>query len=262
MKLGMVTYQLGAGWDLDTLIEKCGRLGFEGVELRTTHKHGVEPAISSAKRLEVKVKFENSPVELVGLGSCCEYHSSDPAELKKNMEMTREFILLAHDVGAGGVKVRPNALPPGIQRGKTVEQIGVSLGKAAEFASGYGVKIRLEVHGSETSRPACIKEIVDIAGSRNLYVCWNSGKNDLDESGSIGENFQMLKDRIELCHINELCSDYPWISLFSLLQQEGYQGFCLAEVPASSEPERFMQYYKALFNALQQIASKRGGGGR
>jgi len=260
MKLGLVTYQLGAGWDLDTLIEKCSRLGFEGVELRTTHKHGVEPAISPSKRAEVKGKFENSPVELVGLGSCCEYHSGDPAELQKNIEMTKEFVILAHDVGAAGVKVRPNALPPGIPRGKTLEQIGVALREAAGFASGYGVKIRLEVHGRETSRPSCVKQIVDIADSRNLFVCWNSGKNDLDESGSIEQNFHLLKDRIELCHINELSSDYPWTVLFSLLQKEGYGGFCLAEVPASSEPERLMEYYRALFNAFQQLASKCQGG--
>lgn len=255
IKLGLVTYQLAAEWDVDTIIEKCARFGFEGVELRTGHKHNVEPALSKAEREAVKKKFAGSPIELVGLGTSCAYHSPDSAELKKNIETTKEFVVLAKDVGAPGIKVRPNALPEEISKEKTIEQIGLSLKEVAEFASEYGVKIRLEVHGKDTWHPPYIKQMVDIAGSSNLYVCWNSNKQDADETGSIEKHFNMLKDKIELCHINELCSDYPWVSLFSLLHEAGYKGFCLAEVPASPEPERFMRYYKKLFHALNQIAA-------
>ena len=42
LKLGMVTYLWGAQWDLPTLITNCEKTGFAGVELRSTHKHGVE----------------------------------------------------------------------------------------------------------------------------------------------------------------------------------------------------------------------------
>ena len=257
MKLGLVTYNLAFSWDLDTLIEKCGRLGFEGVELRTTHKHGVEPSLTAKERAEVKEKFASTNVKLVGLGSTCEYHSPDPAVLKQNIEETRKFILLAHDVGAGGVKVRPNALPPEVPREKTLEQIGMALREVSSFASGYGVKIRLEMHGKGSSEPVYIKEMVDIADHPNLYVCWNSNKQDVDETGSVKENFNMLKDRVEICHINELSSDYPWVQLFSMLQKAGFRGFCMAEAPASQETERYMQNYKALFNALNLVAAIR-----
>ena len=43
MQLGLVTYMWGADWDLPTLIKNCQLTGFRGVELRTAHKHGVEP---------------------------------------------------------------------------------------------------------------------------------------------------------------------------------------------------------------------------
>jgi sugar phosphate isomerase/epimerase len=35
MKLGMVTYQWGAEWDLPTIFRNCKQTGYEGVELRT-----------------------------------------------------------------------------------------------------------------------------------------------------------------------------------------------------------------------------------
>ncbi|HNQ35673.1 MAG TPA: sugar phosphate isomerase/epimerase [bacterium] len=250
MKLGIVTYQIAAEWDLDRIISACGSLGYAGVELRTTHRHGVEPSLSKAARAEVKKKFEDSPVVLVGLGSAFEYHSPDPAELKKNLDGTREFVLLARDTGAEGVKVRPNGFPEGVPKEKTLEQIGLSLRESASFAADHGVKIRLEVHGSGTSHPPCIRRIVDIAGHPNLYVCWNSNQADRDETGSIEKHFDLLKDRLEICHINELCNDYPWRTLFSLLRKNGFDGYCLAEVAASPEPERFLKYYKSLFEAL------------
>lgn len=259
MKLGIVTFMIAADWDIDTIIERCSKLGYEGVELRSTHKHGVEPTLSQKEREIVKKKFTNSPVKLVGLGTACEYHSPDKEELKKNIEETKAFVILAKDVGAEGIKVRPNAFPEGISREKTIEQIGLSLKEVSAFAADYGVKIRLEVHGYGTSHPPYIKQIIDIANHPNLYICWNSNPSDMDENGSIKKYFNLLKDKIEICHINDLTNSYPWIELFGLLQSINFQGFCLAEVEASSEPEKFLKYYKALFEAYNKIAMKNFG---
>src|SRR3982074_1891035 len=112
MQLGLVTYMWGAEWDVPTLIKNLETVGFGGVELRTEHKHGVEPSISKREREEVAKQFANSGVRLVGLGSNCDYHSPDPAALKKQIELTKAFIRLSHDVGGSGVKVKPNRLPP------------------------------------------------------------------------------------------------------------------------------------------------------
>lgn len=254
MKLGIVTYMIAAEWDVDTIIEKCSKLGYEGVELRTTHKHGVEVSLSKEEREDVKKKFENSPVKLVGLGSAFEYHSPDKEELRKNIEGTKEYIVLAKDVGAEGVKVRPNAFPEGVSKEKTIEQIGNSLKEVAAFGADYGIKVRLEVHGRETCHPPYIKQMVDIADHPNLYVCWNSNMEDIDETGSIKKHFDMLKDKIEICHINELCNEYPWIELFTLLQDMNFNGFCLAEIMGNPDAERFLSYYKALFEAYNRIA--------
>lgn len=256
MKLGIVTYQIAAEWDVDTIIEKCSTLGYVGVELRTTHKHGVEPALSKEERVVVRRKFESSPVKLVGLGSTFEYHSPDRAVLKNNIEGTKEFVLLAKDTGAEGVKVRPNAFPEGVSKEKTIEQIGVSLREVSSFAADYGIKIRLEVHGKETCHPPYIKQMVDIADHPNLYVCWNSNMADVDETGSIEKYFNMLKDKIEICHINELCNEYPWQTLFLLLHKKKFNGYCLAEVAGSPDPDRFLKYYKALFGALNLLAGE------
>ena len=56
-RLGLVTYNLAAEWGLDQILRTCKAVGVSPVELRTTHKHGVEPSLSKDKRVEVKKKF-------------------------------------------------------------------------------------------------------------------------------------------------------------------------------------------------------------
>ena len=251
MKLGIVTYNIGKDWDLDTLIANCEGTGFDGVELRTTHAHGVEVELSAAERAAVRKRFDESKVEIVGLGSAFEYDAIDPEELKQHIERTKEYIRLAHDLGVSGIKVRPNKIhvDEGVEIETTLQQIGVSLAECGEFARDLGVQIRLEVHGRTTSDPVNIRKIMDYADHDNVFVCWNSNMTDLVD-GSIDGNFASLQEYIRLVHITELWNEYPWSRLFELLRQSGYTGFCLAEIPASADAIRLMCYYRALWRAL------------
>src|SRR4051794_35068003 len=151
MRLGLVTYNLARDWDLPTLIRNCEETGFEAVELRTTHAHGVEPELDAAGRERVRELFAGTPVRLLGLGTTCEFHSPDPAVVRENVERCREFALLARDVGAKGVKVRPNGFPEGVPVERTLEQIGKALRECGEAAAPLGVQVWLEVHGRGTS---------------------------------------------------------------------------------------------------------------
>jgi hypothetical protein len=67
MRLGLVTYNLAKDWTIETIIKNCEATAFAGVELRTTHAHGVEVNLSKAERAEVKKRFRDSKVELMGL---------------------------------------------------------------------------------------------------------------------------------------------------------------------------------------------------
>lgn len=253
MRLGLVTYNLAKDWDISTIIQKCEAAGFEAVELRTTHAHGVEPALNAAQRQAVKRQFANSQVRLLSLGSTCEYHYADAEIVRKNIEETKQFVKLAADVGAIGVKVRPNGFPDpalGIPPEATLKQIGVALSECGAFAQSYGVGIWLEVHGRGTCELPNIKAILDFANHPNVGVCWNSNGTDI-KNGSIKENFDLVKAAIRNVHINELYNlSYPWRQLFRLLQESGYEGCCLAEIASSSDPERLMRYYRALWLEL------------
>ncbi len=249
MKLGIVTYNIAKDWDVPTIIQKCEAIGLEAVELRTTHKHGVEPSLTQEQREQVGKQFTASKVRLLSLGSVCEYHAADPEVVRKNVEETKKFTILAHDVGAIGVKVRPNGFPDGVPKEKTLEQIGKALRECGEFAKGYGVGIWLEVHGRGTQEPPHIAAIMQHCNHPNVGVCWNSNGTDV-KNGSVKEYFNLLRPWIRNVHINELYSNYPWRELFTLLKQSGYEGYTLAEIADSADPDRVLRYYRALWLEL------------
>jgi sugar phosphate isomerase/epimerase len=257
-RLGIVTYNIAANWDVPTILKVCKAVGLSPVELRTTHKHGVEPGLSRDQRKEVRQRFADAGVGIWGCGSVCEFQSPDPAVVKKNIETCKEFVQLAADIGGRGVKVRPNALPGDVPVEKTLEQIGKALIPCGQAAADAGVEIWVEVHGPGTSLPLHMKTVMEVCGHPRVGLTWNSNPTDLNQRGSVAESFQLLRPWIRSCHINELYKDaagvYPYRELFRLLREDGYDRVTLCEVgrtmPDSPSGEELLRYYKALWTEL------------
>jgi len=254
LKLGTVTYNIAKDWDVPTIIKNLSEVGMDGVELRTTHKHGVEISLPPAARAEVRKRFEDSPVRIGGLGTTCEYHAPDAATVRKNVEETKAWVALAKDLGCPSVKVRPNGLPKEVPEEKTLEQIGKALAECGAFADDNGVKIQLEVHGEATSRVPRIRKILDYGGNHpGVRVCWNSNQTDLLDGG-FAANFKLLRDQIGQVHMRDLfLEEYPFRQLLAALTEMKFQGYCFAEIPESNDPVRVLKYFRGVFRAYQNL---------
>lgn len=250
MRLGCVTYNILKDMTVEEIIRILEATGFEAVELRTEHKHGVEPAISKEEREKVRRRFAQSKVRLLSYGTTCEFHSPDPAVRRKHIENGKRFVDLAHDTGAWGVKVRPNALPKEVPRETTIANIGASLRELGDYAARFGIEIWMEVHGRDTSDPPVAAAILKAASHPAVGACWNSNAADV-VNGSVKPSFELLKPYMKNVHINELPNEkYPYRELFALLKQSGYDRYCLCECQESKEPERFLRYYRALWREM------------
>jgi sugar phosphate isomerase/epimerase len=252
MLLGAVTYNVLKDWDLDTLIRQLERARFEAVELRTGHKHGVEPALVLAERERVKARFGQSKIRLLSFGSTCEFQSPDAAVRRNNVEEAKRWIELAHDTGAWGVKVRPNGLPKDATPETTIGRIAECLKELGDYGAGRGVEIWMEVHGAETQNPPISAAIMRATRHDSVGLCWNSNPTDV-ANGSVKASFDLLRPWIKNVHINELANDrYPWRELFQLLRRSGYERYTLCEAAESKEPERFLHWYRALWQELSR----------
>jgi sugar phosphate isomerase/epimerase len=255
-KLGLVTYNVPATWDLPTILKVCREVGIAAVECRTTHKHGVEPSLPAARRLEVKKQFADAGVVFWGCGSVCEFHAGDPAVVRKNVEECKRFVTLVKDIGGRGVKVRPNGVPKDADPQKTFEQIGKALVECGQAAKDAGIEIWVEVHGQMTQVPKNIKSIMEACGHPAVGLTWNSNPTDV-ENGSVSGSFELLKPWIRSCHINDLENDekgkYPYRELFRLFRRMGYDRYTMCEVGKSynvAEGTEFLKKYKELWEKL------------
>jgi sugar phosphate isomerase/epimerase len=269
LRLGIVTYNIAANWDVPTILKVCKSVGLSPVELRTTHKHGVEPSLSKEARKEIRKRFADAGVEIWGCGTTCEFHSPDAATVQKNIETCKRFVELTADIGGRGVKVRPNGLPRSAPVEKTLEQIGKSLIPCGKAAADAGVEIWVEVHGGTeypadkdghrygSSHPPYVKEMMEHCGHRSVGLTWNSNQSDI-VNNSVAKYFKLLKPWVRSCHINEIYKDaqgiYPYRELFRLMRESGYDRVTLVEVGrAMPNPEasaELLRYYKALWTEL------------
>jgi len=251
-RLGMVTYNIAASWDVPTILRVCGNVGLAAVELRTTHKHGVEPSMSPQARKEVRQRFADAGIEIWGCGTVCEFHSPDKTVVKQNIETCRQFVQLVADIGGKGVKVRPNGLPADVPVPRTLAQIGQALASCGQAASDAGVEIWVEVHGQGSQHPPHMATMMREANHARVGVTWNSNPTDV-VGGSVSEYFKLLRPWIKSCHINELYSGYPYRELFRLLRETGYDRVTLVEIqgmPDTAGGERLLRYYKSLWTEL------------
>lgn len=258
MKLGLVTYQWAKDWDLPTLIANCEKTGYLGVELRTEHAHGVETKLSANQRAEVKKRFTDSSVTCLGYGANFEYHSPDQSVLRKNIEQTKEYIKLCKDIGATGIKVKPNYLPAEVSKEKTIAQIAASLNEVGHFASDLGQLVRVEVHGNLTQEIPNMKAIFEQVTERNVKMCWNCNDQDLLPPG-LEANFNSVKKWFgDTVHVREFnVGEYPYQQLMNLFTGIKYDGWILLE--ARTEPAdkiAAMNEQMNLFNATIAKAGK------
>jgi sugar phosphate isomerase/epimerase len=256
-KLGLVTWNAAATWDVPTILKVCKATGISPVELRTSHKHGVEPSLTKQQRKEVRKRFADAGVAIWGCGSTCDFHWPNQEKVKQQIELCKRFIDLAADIGGKGVKVRPNALPKEVETAKTLEQIGKALIPCGKAAADAGVEIWVEVHGHGTAHPPYIKTIMEHANHPRVGVTWNSNPTDI-KNGAVAEYFKLLTPWIRSCHINELYKDasgkYPYRELFRLLKGIGYDRATLIEIgrgwPDADAGAEMLLYYKALWQEL------------
>ena len=246
IRFGLVTYMWGADWDLPTLLTNLKDSGLGGVELRTTHKHGVEPSLNAEERATVKQRFADSGIIFVGPGSDERFDNPDPEVVKKAIARTKEFLTLSHDLGGTGVKVKPDRFYDNVPREKTIEQIGQSLNELGKFAADLGQKVRLEVHGQCSQLPT-IRKIMDVADHKSVGICWNSNHPTDTEGEGLEANFRLVRERFgQTVHVRPLDDAvYPFAKLMQLLVDTKYEGWVLLEA-TNPPPDRVAGMRKQL----------------
>lgn len=273
MKLGLLTYNLARSWDLPTLLDRAKAVGVDGVSFRVDqgHAHGVELNLSPTQRREVRDRVAASGVAICGLSSGCRYDTLDAQELRNQIDRTKALLQLAADVGASGLKVFGNNFheDEGVSRDETMRQIASALRECAEFAAGLTlastsaessavssvepmVGVRFEMHGDLNPWPHSVR-LMELTGHPSVSLIYNCDPRDV-VSGSIENTLEHIRPWLRHVHLHDLSDPFPYRELFEFLVDMDYDGYMVGELPASSDPERVLLYFCALWRAHLDLA--------
>jgi len=262
MRFGFTTYIWGREWDIPTLIANCTELKAYGLEMRVEMKsaHGVELDIDAARRREVRKRFADSPVKVLGLATGERFDYIDPDKLKASIEKARRYAELSHDIGGRGIRVFPNDFHKEVPQEKTIEQIAKGVNELAKSAAGYGQSIRLENHGS-AGRLKTLKLVMDRVDQKNAGVMLNSDAKDA-AAGAFEENFNLVKNRLgDTLHMHDLTApDFPYQLQCNLLMDAGWTGWWLPELdkpPAATDRMAGLREQRRLWDQLIETSLKR-----
>jgi len=250
MKLSITTYEIVKEWGLPYLIEQCCKLGIGGMEFRTDqkHGHGVEVSLTKEQRREIRERIEDAYLAAVGIASPCRFDSPDKTILRKEIDHAKACVELCADVGGRTVRVFGNDFKPGTSRKTIIEQVGASLAELIPFGREHGVEVLLEMHGQFNYWGFALGAL-KASEVQDAGLIYNCDLRDL-VGGSITQTYSMVREKIKHVHIHEFYSGFPYPEFFQLLKNDGYNGFMSAEISASTDPERVLAYYAAMYKMI------------
>jgi len=258
MKLSINTYVICAGWSLDKLIEVCRSTGYGAVEFRAEsgQKHGVEVEATPAQRREIKRKLEDGY-----LGACCIstsqcLHQLDQVRRRENIERAKQHIDLAADINCRAIRVFGDGDPigPELDARDAIRTTGDALRAVAEHAADTQVDVLFEMHGQFNFWGYALG-VVRHANHPKVGLTYNCVSHDL-VGGTISETYSRIRHHVRHVHMHDLEAAYPYLELFRLLRQNGYEAYCSLEVDyQGGDPEKVMALYAVLWRTQLALAA-------
>jgi len=264
MKWVLNTYQTAQDWDVPRILEVCRATGYEGVEFLQDFKqaHGLEASASDEHVLQVKRQVGDAGLIVSSLTSCCNFHSPEEGERRRNVEQVRRVIDQAALMGCDHVRVLGDRLPeddPG--REAVVEWVAAALRELGEYAAPHRITVSIEAHGSFTD-PLYVTRVVREAGRENVGIVFNSqwrvgapaGWSLPEGAASIAPLYELIGPHITSVHTHQMEQPEVWRyyqEFFRLLVRDGYRGYVSNECAyRGPDPEKVLRLYTTLFHAF------------
>lgn len=257
MKLSFTSYLMAKDLNLDQSFELAKLSGCAGVEFRTGdpsfYKHGVEVELTAEERRKIRRRAEDDYLEISCIASGCRFESPDIKIRQENIELAKENVKLAYDLGCPNVRVFGNDVPEGVNAQDCVEYVTESIAEVGEFADNLGINVLLEMH-DDFNYWGYALPVVKSIDKPNVGILYNCDLRDLI-FGSMIETFERVKKYVRHVHMHDLDHGYPYLQLFQELYKMGYEGYLSAEIyKVTSDPIRVLTNHNIGVKALIELA--------
>jgi len=248
MKLGLMAYELAKDWDAETTAKMCKEGRMEAFEFFASpdykQKIGLDMQPADAKK--VRKAFGDANVAISGLAITERYDWPNVAQVKEAIAKTKQYVLLAVDIGAPRLRCLGDQLHTNEPKQWTVRRISDALREIVHYSAGLGVDVAFEMHGSFSNWEDAL-EVVKTVNHPRCYLVHNSQPENTPPD-DFDRVFELLRPHIGHVHLHDLLDPkYPYKKFLKKLRETNYEGTCSLELEPSQDPTRVLHLTRALF---------------
>lgn len=241
-------------WTLSDVIDKTEVYGFDGVELRCMGDQHINTQMTAEQRAEIKAGFAAQGVVIASVAGYSRFCTDDPAELEKNIQLAKDTIDLAADLGAPYVRTFMGTYPEHITEDQMAQIAAGPLNQCGDYAGKRGIMLLIETHDAFCTG-AKLAKVFGHVTSPHVGVLWDFA-HSIREGESLEMTWALIGDKVchthykdlrcvdgkeELCHIGQ--GEIPVTEVAQFLESKGYTGYHSFEwektwVPQLDPPEK------------------------
>jgi sugar phosphate isomerase/epimerase len=223
---------------LDAMLAHAAKLGYDGVEPRLGHAHGIGPEATTGDRKRIRQILEKSEVNLCCIAS--QGNLTDPAKRDETVDLNRCLIELAGDLACPRIRIFGGKLPEGMTREQAVEEVAEVLRGLTEEARQAGVTLCMETHDGWCD-PEHVATLMKRVDHPSLGVNWDMMHPTRVVDVPVEQGYATLRPWIRHVHIHDaVCpdplafrpcgeGDYDIRSALQCLVRDGYTGYVSGE---------------------------------
>ncbi|MCG9127766.1 sugar phosphate isomerase/epimerase [Candidatus Poribacteria bacterium] len=253
MKWSLNTYQTCQDWELQRILDTAENTGYHGVELLMDYKqkHGFEWDTPEDQWDGLKAQIDNSGVVVSSLTSCQNFHSENGDDREETVRRVSRVIDMADFFDCDHVRVLGDRYSEE-NRDAVVGYVIKGLKALGAYASGKGITVSIEMHGSFTD-PDSAMEVIEGVNLPNVGFVFNSQFVGCD-AGSIEPLFSRVAPHITSVHTHKVEAPETfelYRQMFEWLNRIGFSGYISNECAYTGpDPEKVLALYIGLFKAF------------
>jgi len=262
VKIGLNCYSFNQPLMAKTMtVEEMFRIsasvGFEAADL-TGYYFSTYPAVPSDEEI---YRYKKSAfllgLDISGTGVRNDFTLADPEKRKLEVQLVKEWIIVASKLGAPVIRVfAGKEVPAGFTRKQVVEWMGKDLQECADFGAQHGVMVGIQNHNDFLKTAADVEEILEQVKSDWFGLILDIGSfrttgnpyKEIEQVVPYAINWQIK----ETVFINNVETKTDMKKIDDILKNSGYRGYIPIEtLGAGDPPEKVIRFYNEVKEAIR-----------
>jgi sugar phosphate isomerase/epimerase len=249
MHLGLMAYQLAKEWDAETTAKMCREGHMESFEFFADpeYKQNVSLDMPASEAKKIRKIFADNSINVAGLAITERYDWPNIAQVKEAVARTKQYVLLAVDIGAPRLRVLGDQFHATEPKAWTISRVANALTELVHYSAGLGVDMAFEMHNGFANWEDAL-EVVKRVNHPRCYLVHNSQPANTPPE-EFDRIFDIIRPHIGHVHLHDLLDPkFPYKKFLRRLRDTNYEGTCSLELDPSQDPIRVLHLTHAVFS--------------